>query len=113
MLEIYSMLPSLPDIELRNMHSQIQRAATSIVLNIVEGSSNRSNKVFFNHLQYSYGSCKEVEVLLMLAFDLNYIDKLLFSSLTKLLEELKASLYSFMKSVDMEIVTSKPNFSFN
>ena len=95
------------------MYSQLQRASTSIVLNIVEGASNRSNKVFFNHLQYSYGSCREVEVLLMLACDLNYIDRLLYSSLSNNLEELKASLYKFMKSVDQEVSLGKINYFLN
>jgi four helix bundle protein len=113
LLEVYAMLPSLPDEELKNMHSQLQRAATSIVLNIVEGSSMTSNKVFLNHLQYSYGSSREVEVLLMLAYDLSYIEKYLFVALQNKLEELKASLYCFMKSVDKEVLLSKPNFSFN
>ena len=112
LLEIYDVLPQLPDTELRNMFSQLQRAGTSVVLNIVEGSGNTSNKVFFNHLQYSYGSCREVEVLLMLAYDLHYIDKNLFSLLSDKLEELKASLYKFMQSVDKEIVKRVLNYTF-
>ena len=111
-LELYTVLPELPETELRNMYSQLQRAGTSIVLNIVEGCSNRSNKVFLNHLQYSYGSAKEVDVLLQLCYDLNYIDKEVFLALSRVLEELKAALYRFMQSVDKEIVLSKPNFSY-
>ena len=111
-IEIYGILPSFPDSELRNMYSQLQRAATSIVLNIVEGASNRSNKVFFNHLQYSYGSCREVEVLLMLSRDLHFIETAVFESLSFLLEELKASLYRFMFSVDREIRYNKHNWEF-
>lgn len=113
LLEVYSILPALPETELRNMYSQLQRASTSVVLNIVEGCSNRSNKVFFNHLQYSYGSCREIEVLLMLAYDLSYIDKELYFALKNQLEEVKASLYNFMKSVDKEIVLQKQNYCFN
>ena len=112
LLELYTVLPELPETELRNMYSQLQRAGTSIVLNIVEGCSNRSNKVFLNHLQYSYGSAKEVDVLLQLCYDLNYIDKEVFLALSRVLEELKAALYRFMQSVDKEIVLSKPNFSY-
>jgi len=89
LLEVYAMLDCFPDYEMKNMFSQLQRAATSIVLNIVEGSANKSNKVFLNHLQYSYGSSKEVTVLLMLALDLNYIDESLFSALNIKLDQLK------------------------
>ena len=97
LLEIYaSVLPSFPESELRNMYSQLQRAATSIVLNIAEGASNRSNKVFFNHLQYSYGSCKEVQVLLKLSLDLNFIPSDVFVSLNSSLDKLMAFIFKFM-----------------
>ncbi len=112
LLEVYDVLSQLPDFEERNLFSQLQRAATSIVLNIVEGSANISNKVFFNHLQYSYGSSREVEVILMLAYDLSYIDKNLYVALLEKLEELKASLYRFMQSVDKEVVKRVPNYTF-
>ncbi|MFP4195971.1 MAG: four helix bundle protein [Candidatus Woesearchaeota archaeon] len=111
-LEVYGVLPSFPETELRNMYSQLQRAATSIVLNIVEGASNRSNKVFFNHLQYSYGSCREVEVLLLLAKDLHFIENDVYTLLEKQLEELKATLYRFMESVDREVQCRKDNWNF-
>ena len=110
LLEIYGVLPLLPEKEVRNMYDQLQRSATSVVLNIVEGASNRSNKVFFNHLQYSYASSKEVEVLLMLAHDLNYIDKDIFVVLSKQLEELKANLFQFMKSVEKEVRLRQENY---
>ncbi len=113
LLEIYSLLPLLPDSEQRNMYDQLQRSATSIVLNIVEGASNKSNKVFANHLQYSYGSSKEVDVLLMLAYDLQYIDKELYFALRNKLEELKPSLYRFIQSVEKEISIGRPNYSLN
>lgn len=110
-LEIYTVLPDLPENELRNMYSQLQRAATSVVLNIVEGCSNRSNKVFLNHLQYSYGSCKEMQVLLQLCYDLSYIDKDVFTALMANLEELSASLYKFMQSVEKEVFVNRQNYA--
>ena len=109
-LEIYGVLPKMPDMEQQNMTSQLQRAGTSIVLNIVEGCSHQSNKVFLNHLQYSYASCKEVDVILMLAYDLHYIDKELYSGLLRILEEVKASLYKFMQMIDRQIIKKTDNY---
>ncbi len=111
LLEIYKFLPILPEMEYRNIFSQLQRASTSVVLNVVEGASHSSNKVFFNHLQYSYCSCREVEVLLLLCFDLGYLDKSVFLCLNEQLEELKASLFLFMRSVDREVFSGKINYS--
>ena len=112
LLRLYrEVLPLLPESESRNVFSQLQRAATSIVLNIVEGAANRSNKVFLNHLQYSYGSCKEVEVLLNLCSDLGFVEASLFASLSAEFEELKATLYQFMRAVENEVSVKKVNYS--
>ena len=112
-LEIYEVLKTLPEYESRNIFSQLQRASTSIILNIAEGASNKSNKVFFNHLQYSYGSCKEIKVLLMLTKDLEYIEEKLFSKLFTSLDILTATIFKFMQSVEKEINLRKPNYSFD
>jgi four helix bundle protein len=82
------------------------------VLNIVEGCSNVSNKVFFNHLQYSYGSAREVDVLLQLCLDLDYIKKDAYASLVNDLEQLKATTYQFMKRVDTEVLQKTDNYTF-
>lgn len=111
LLNIYKILPLLPESESRNIYSQLQRAATSIVLNIVEGCANRSNKVFLNHLQYSYGSCKEVNVLLLLINDLNYISEDSSQSLLMGLDELTANLYRFMQAIEKEIGGYKVNYT--
>ena len=42
-IEIYDLAVRLPDIERFNLRSQIQRAATSIPLNIAEGSTGQTN----------------------------------------------------------------------
>ncbi len=112
-LEVYKLLNILPDFELRNIFSQLQRASTSIVLNIVEGASNKSNKVFLNHLQYSYGSCKEVKVLIMLAHDLNYVEDSFCNNLLDSLDYLTGSIYRFMSSVQKEINYGKKNYVLN
>ena len=112
LLRIYGdVLPILPASEQHNIYSQLQRAATSILLNIVEGASHRSNKVFANHLQYSYGSAKEVDVLLSLCFELGYLSETLFQEFSAVLEELKASLFQFMKAVEKEVVLRGQNYS--
>ena len=81
------------------------------MLNIVEGAARRSNKVFLNFLQYSYGSAKECEVLLTICFDLGYIDRTLYESLNGEFEELKACLYQFMRAVEKEVVIKQENYT--
>ena len=112
LLDVYVILNKLPEFEERNIKDQFRRAATSICLNIVEGSSSRSNKVFLNHLNYSYGSAKECDVLLLLCKDLNYITFTEFDVLKNNLEQLKSQLYLFMISVEKEITNNQQNFIF-
>lgn len=112
-IQIYNILKKLPQSEERNIFSQLQRASTSIVLNIAEGSSNTSNRVFFNHLQYSYGSCKEVKVLLRLCLDLEYISTELFLEIMQRLEELTAFLYKFMETIQNQMNERQRNYKFN
>jgi four helix bundle protein len=55
------------------LKDQIQRAAVSIMSNIAEGFDSGSTKSFINFLNYSYRSASEVESLLYVAKDIEYI----------------------------------------
>ena len=63
------------------LKDQIQRASVSIMSNIAEGFGSGSDKHFINFLNYSYRSCSEVQSLLFVSLDLNYIDKAKFDEL--------------------------------
>ncbi len=54
---------------------QIQRATVSIMSNIAEGFGSGSNKSFIIFLSYSFRSAMEVESLLYVALDLQYISE--------------------------------------
>ncbi|HEX2867372.1 MAG TPA: four helix bundle protein [Ignavibacteriales bacterium] len=55
------------------LRDQIQRASVSIMANIAEGFDSKSNKSFLNFLNYSFRSASEVQSLLYVAMDQNYI----------------------------------------
>ncbi len=112
LLDIYKIINQLPESEDKNIKDQLRRAATSIPLNIAEGCSSRSNKVFLNHLNYAYGSAKESEVLLLLSKDLNYITCDNYHFILLKLDTLKSQLYNLMKSVENEIIEKRDNYSF-
>jgi four helix bundle protein len=59
------------DFELRK---QIKRASVSIMANIAEGQGRRTKTEFANYLNIARGSCHEVQSLLYVALDLDYID---------------------------------------
>jgi len=74
-LDIHHILEKFPEKENNNINSQMRRAATSIPLNIAEGAAKKSDREFLNFLSHSYGSAKELDVLLMMSRDLGYITK--------------------------------------
>src|SRR3989344_6686502 len=98
--EIYKITKDFPEIENNNLSSQMRRAAVSIPLNIAEGSTRHSEKAFLSFLTYAYGSTKELEVLLHLSKDLNYVSAEKFSQTYKKLDELMAKLFKFMENVE-------------
>lgn len=74
-LDIHKLLDKFPEKERDNIISQMRKAATSIPLNIAEGSAKKSYREFLNFLNHAYGSAKELNVLLSMSKDLGYISK--------------------------------------
>jgi four helix bundle protein len=59
-VEVYRLSAQLPDSERYNLTSQLRKAATSVPLNIAEGSGCGGDTEFARFLSYAYRSLKEV-----------------------------------------------------
>ncbi len=79
------------------LKDQIQRAVVSIMSNIAEGFDSNSNKTFINFMNYSYRSASEVESLLYVALDLEYITKTEFDELKEKVSIAKKIIGGFIK----------------
>ena len=110
-IEIHKMLDKFPKKEKDNIISQMRRASTSIPLNIAEGSVKKSQKEFLNFLSYSYGSAKELDVLLSMSKDLGYISKDDYGILFAKLDKLMAKLFNFMKNIESSFENKKRFFT--
>ena len=65
----------------RELRKQITRASVSIMANIAEGHGRRTRKEFANHLNIARASAHEVQCLLYVASDMEYIDRATFREL--------------------------------
>lgn len=91
-VDIYSSTLNFPKEELYGLVSQIRRASVSIPTNIAEGCGRGSNSDFKRFLQIAFGSACELEYLLFLSSELNYLPKKDFEQLNLRLIETKKML---------------------
>ncbi|MBU4268197.1 MAG: four helix bundle protein [Acidobacteria bacterium] len=71
--QIYQITRGFPKEERYGLTSQIQRAAYSVPLNIVEGHSRKTAREFLQYLNIARGSLEELRYLLMLGCEIDYI----------------------------------------
>ena len=93
--EIYQASRKFPKEEVFSLCNQIQRAAVSVPSNIAEGCGRGPNANMHYYLGIAIGSSCEVETQLLLAHDLNYIDKDLTDRLTQELTEVRIMMIKF------------------
>ena len=99
--DIYAISKYFPKDEIYGLTSQLRRAATSIPLNIAEGSACRTKKEFVQFLYIALRSQYEVATILKLVSRLGYINKDDFAKLNGYLDiigKLIQGLINSMKS---------------
>lgn len=102
-LEVYKVINCFPAEERYGLCSQIKRAAVSIPANIAEGAGRFTKKDFASFLQIALGSTHELEYLMLLSFDLNFISKAVADKIENLIIEIKAMLIGLIKSIRSEL----------
>jgi len=93
--QVYSSIGDLPDIERFNMSSQITRAATSIALNIAEGSTGQSDPEQRRFLGLALRSYLETIACLDLIERRSYLDPSQLNQLRKNGHQLFIKLVAF------------------
>lgn len=77
---IYSTSRAFPKEETFGLTSQIRRSAVSITSNIAEGFSQKSYREKMQFYQIALGSVMELQSQLLIARDINYLNKASFDS---------------------------------
>ncbi|MGK0137626.1 MAG: four helix bundle protein [Algoriphagus sp.] len=70
---VYRITEQFPDSEKFGLTSQMRRAGVSIVANIAEGAGRSTEKDFRHFLTMAIGSAFELEALIEVAKDLNFL----------------------------------------
>ena len=97
-LDMYQITNKLPIEERFGLISQIKRASLSIPLNIAEGYGKRSSTMEFKrYLAMAKGSCNELQVLLDLCNDLEYISQEEHKTISERYDEVGKMLYGMLE----------------
>tara|TARA_R110000796_G_scaffold250788_4_gene380792 strand:- start:167946 stop:168296 length:351 start_codon:yes stop_codon:yes gene_type:complete len=99
-LKIYEITNSFPKEEIYGLISQIRRATSSIPTNISEGCGRESDTEFNRFLTIAIGSASEVEYLIILAKDLNYLDEDSFNKLNEDINTIKRKIYTLKQKLN-------------
>ncbi len=102
-IKIYKTTDKFPKSELYGCVSQIRRAVVSIMLNYLEGFARFKPKVQLNFYEISYGSSKEVKYLIVLAYELGWINEEEYKILLKDIDEINGMLFSLFKGKQDDI----------
>ena len=102
---IYIKSKGFPSDERFGITSQIRRAAISISANISEGCGRNNDKVFAHFLDIAYASACEVECLLLIALDIEIIERQELDFFIDNLDEIKKMAFSFARKLRAEAET--------
>ena len=96
---VYALIEGFPKFETYGLSDQLRRAAVSIPSNVAEGSSRTSETEFAHFLEYSIGSCFEVETQLEIAQRRGYISEEQFNGLLTLLQSEEKQINQFISKL--------------
>jgi len=97
--DVYLILKSFPDDERFGIISQIKRTSISVAANIAGGAGRNTDKDFARFLDIANGPCFELETLLILAVDLDYLSELKYDVILKEIEEIQKMIYSLRNKI--------------
>jgi four helix bundle protein len=92
---VYKLTSKFPKDELYGIMSQIRRASVSVPTKIAEGSGRGTDKDFNHFLDIARGSLFELETLMILSRDLEFLSEEELDSILKTISEIIRMTLSF------------------
>jgi four helix bundle protein len=97
--EVYKVTSAFPKYELYGLTTQLRRAAVSVPCNIAEGQGRLTHGEFQQFLGYARGSIMEVETLIQISADLNFLPRTWSEQLQNETAELGRILNGLLSSI--------------
>ena len=101
--EIYKVTALFPSEEKFGLVSQLRRAAVSVPTNIAEGAARRSKKEFIQFLYIAEGSISELDTLVELSAELDFLTKETSNILFIFLEDISKRIIGLIKSLESRL----------
>ena len=111
--DLYILTKLFPADEKFGLISQMKRAVTSVPLNISEGAARQYNKEYIQFLYIALGSLSEVDTLLELAFNLDYIKIAQYEQGEQKVTEIRKKLLNLIKYLKSKLHNKTYPFTHN
>jgi four helix bundle protein len=99
---IYVCIKKFPVEERYGLTSQLTRAAISVTCNIAEGNSKNSLKERVRYIDIAYGSLMETLSLIIISYELNYINEGEYQNLRQLVDAISNKLNGLKKYIEKQ-----------
>lgn len=103
--QTYSLSNNFPSNEKFGLTSQINRASVSVASNIAEGWGRESKKSFIQFLRISRGSLFELDTLLIIAVNQNYLNDSDYDQLLMQINEIGKMINSLIFSIEKKLIS--------
>ena len=100
---IYRLGGNLPDDEKYGLKSQLKRASVSVPANIAEGAGRQSDKEFLQFLSIASGSLSEIDTLVEITVELEFIDSNTMNEIINQISKVTALLNGLRKAIHLKI----------
>lgn len=100
---VYNVVVEFPLDEKYGLTSQIKRSVVSIASNIAEGAGRNSKNEFIHFLGIANGSSFELQTQLIIAHNLNLIDKDTLQQLCSQIDEIQKMIFGFLKNLKTNV----------
>lgn len=100
---VYSLTKKFPIDERYGLVSQLNRAVISIPSNIAEGWGRELSKNYLQFLRVARGSLMEVETMVLISKNLNFVSEKDYNETQNKIEEVGKILQGLIKSINQKI----------